>query len=443
MRESSFRWDFFLSLWDEDLEYLSKFYWLFKDFSEFKSIFHNFTARATQRFKDLENGKKDEVVTWDKIVKWSMEDFQKFYEILDVDQDYVIWESFYANMWRKLVHDSLEDESIIHYVQSEADLDIAIIKDLFQKEKISQWALDNALGEIERDIWAYVVRLSESERYVVLKGDESTIYATRDLAAIRYRTEVFKPSRIIYEVWQEQAEHFDKLFRSSKQMGINEVDFTHVYHGFYVNASTWKKLSSREGASNVHALIEDSIEYFRSKYSEDNRWMSDAEIDDVAYKLGIGSIIFNDLSKDKKNDVRVYSNTQDMCKEFEESWWAYIAYIACRAQKVINDAKVSGEIEYSDEYTEKEKELLLKIADYPRVVKLAWDKDDPSKITEFILQISRLFSSYYQDKSERIFEKESHSIISWKAYKLGIYRGVVQVIKNAMTICHINLPDKI
>lgn len=67
-----------------------------------------------------------------------------------------------------------------------------------------------------RDVWAYVIELDNFERFVVLKADKSSIYATRDLWAIKYRAETFSPSRIVYEVWQEQSEHFDKLFKSAK-----------------------------------------------------------------------------------------------------------------------------------------------------------------------------------------------------------------------------------
>lgn len=435
--------DSFNSLSQEDIEYLKSFYGEFITFHDFQGLFTIFMDWATKKFHDLENGDKNEVLIWDKIVGWSMEDFQKFYDVLWVQQDYVIGESFYANMWRKLVYDAMNEGTILHYTQQEADKDIEILQWKFETEEISKWALENALWEIQRDIWAYVVRLSESERYVVLKWDESTIYATRDLAAIRYRTEVFQPSRIIYEVGQEQAEHFDKLFRSSEQMWVEGVDFTHVYHWFYVNAATGKKLSSREGASNVHSLIKDSVAYFKSKYDSDNRWLSEEEIDDIAQKLWVGSIIFNDLVKDKKLDVRVFTDTQDMCQEFEESWGAYVAYIVCRAQKVLDDASWDGNIIGSDIYSEKEKEILLKIADYPRIVKLAWDKDDPSKITEYVLQLSRAFSSYYQDRDERIFETGSYEIKEWMKYKLSIYAAMIQVIKNAMHICHIELPHRI
>jgi arginyl-tRNA synthetase len=51
-----------------------------------------------------------------------------------------------------------------------------------------------------------------------LKSDKSSIYATRDLAAIKYRADRYNPSKIIYEVGQEQAEHFDKLFKSAKKI---------------------------------------------------------------------------------------------------------------------------------------------------------------------------------------------------------------------------------
>jgi arginyl-tRNA synthetase len=65
--------------------------------------------------------------------------------------------------------------------------------------------------------------LDNFERFVVLKSDKSSIYATRDLAAIKYRADNYNPDKIIYEVGQEQAEHFDKLFKSAKKIGLKNI----------------------------------------------------------------------------------------------------------------------------------------------------------------------------------------------------------------------------
>ena len=191
------------------------------------------------------------------------------------------------------------------------------------------------LEEIDRDLGSYVVPLKNHERYVILKGSEATIYATRDIATLAFRMETYQPSRIVYEVGQEQADHFNKLFESGRTLGIvpESVELTHVYHGFYVDESG-KKLSSRDGASDIVSLITRSIEYFRMRY-RDSTDFSESEKDHIARSLAVGSIVYNDIKKDKKSSVTMGKNFETMVKGFEESGGAYIVYTACRAKSIL------------------------------------------------------------------------------------------------------------
>jgi arginyl-tRNA synthetase len=72
--------------------------------------------------------------------------------------------------------------------------------------------------------------LDNFERFVVLKGNQSSIYATRDIGAIKYRIEGFNPSKIVYVVGQEQKDHFEKLFEFTKSKEKNKnIDLKHIY----------------------------------------------------------------------------------------------------------------------------------------------------------------------------------------------------------------------
>ena len=104
------------------------------------------------------------------------------------------------------------------------------------------------------------------------------------------------------------------------------MDFRFVYHGFYVDSVSKKKLSSRDGASNVKKLITEAIAYFEKKY-EDSQFSPD-EIKSIARKLAIGSIILND-------PVAISSDIQEACRTFEESGGAYILYSIARAKSIL------------------------------------------------------------------------------------------------------------
>jgi arginyl-tRNA synthetase len=97
------------------------------------------------------------------------------------------------------------------------------------EKTISEKEFENTKREIENDIGSYVVMLDNFERFIVLKGNQSSIYATRDIGAINYRIQGFNPSKIVYVVGQEQKDHFDKLFAFTKTISDKKADFQHIY----------------------------------------------------------------------------------------------------------------------------------------------------------------------------------------------------------------------
>lgn len=422
----------------DELNELKKYYGDFSSFNNFWLLFKDFIDASKNRFNSLEKWQKQEVEIWWKMVDWSMQDFNKFYDLLWIHQEYLIWESFYSDYWLKLVMELEKEWKVVLYTSQLANRDINELEKLLKDEKITTKIFEITKEEILRDVWAYVVELENFERFVVLKWDKSSIYATRDLWAIKYRSEYFLPSRIIYEVWQEQAEHFDKLFKSAKKIGINWIGFTHVYHWFYVDSKSKKKLSSRDWASNVQKLINDSIEFFKDKYK--NSDFTSQEINDIAYKLAIWSIIFNDIKSDKKNPVSISSDIKETCESFEEAWWAYVMYSIVRAKSILAKIENLENIKFENVVNIKldniEKIIINEINRYPLVVNQAQENDNPSTLVEFILNLSRYYNSYYN--SHRVID-----IDKVLENRVIITQAFIKVASNAMNICHIKIPNKI
>ena len=416
-----------------------KYFWDFDSYEDFKELFNDFLESGRQRFRELEAWKPEIVDLWQEMVSWSLSDFEKFYDLLGIHQDYVIWESFYTDYWVNLVMQLEKEWKVVLYTKEMADNDIKKLEEKLNNQDIEIKYFEMVREEILRDVWAYVVLLDNLERFVVLKSDKSSIYATRDLAAIKYRTDTFSPREIIYEVWQEQAEHFDKLFKSARKIWINDVDFKHIYHWFYVDLKTKKKLSSRDWASNVIKLLNESIKYFESKYKDSDEF-SKEEINDMAYKLAIGSIIFNDIKSDKKNPVAISSNLEETFKMFEESGWAYVMYSIVRANSILKKIDKVEEIKVEnikiDSLENIEKQILNEILRLPLVVKQAWESSNPSVLVEYILNLSRNYNSYYN--SHRVMDKQK--IIESRVL---LTKAVSIVLTNALKICHIEVPERI
>ena len=414
-------------------------YFDISSFSDFLESYNNYVEASKEKFSKLEAGNSQVVELWEEMVKWSLADFEKFYNLLGIHHDYVIWESFYAPLWVELIENLEKEGKVVLYNQDLANKDIELLQKKLEKEEITEKIFEATKEEILRDIWAYVVLLDNFERFVVLKSDKSSIYATRDLAAIKYRADNYNPDKIIYEVGQEQAEHFDKLFKSAKKIGLENIWFEHIYHGFYIDAKTKKKLSSRDWASNVVKLITESIEFFKNKYNDSSEFTKE-QIEDIAYKMAIGSIIFNDIKSDKKNPVAISSDIQKTCETFEESGWAYVMYSIVRANSILTRIDNIDEIKLDDVDFESldniEKQILNEITRFPLVVKQASENSNPAIIIEFVLTLSRYYNSYYN--SHRVIDNDKLVI-----HRIFITKAVSKVLTNALNICHIQVPERI
>jgi arginyl-tRNA synthetase len=238
----------FEKLLESEKEELSRLVGEFAGYEDFVRKYAAFSERANARFAALETGDDGEFATWRKIVEWSILDFERFYQMLDIHQEYLTGESLYAQSGKDFVMRQVEKGGVIFFDERHAREALAIVQAQQEAETITSEVFERKKQEIEADIGCYVVPIGNDERYVVLKKDGSTIYATRDLAALEHRISVFSPKKLVYEVGQEQQEHFDKLFRAARQLGMvdSDVGLLHIYHGFYVDEATKKKLSSRD-----------------------------------------------------------------------------------------------------------------------------------------------------------------------------------------------------
>lgn len=424
--------DEYNALSSEDKEELAKYYWSFDSYNEFKKLFDDFVESWTKIFSSLESWGK-EIEIWKKMVDWSMEDFNKFYDSLNIHLDYCIGESFYVNIWKNLINWLLKKWIVVLYTDDLANKDISILEEKLNNNEITQDIFDREKAAILKDAGSYVIPLDGLWRFVVMKLDGSSIYATRDLWAVAYRVLNFSPNKIVYEVWQEQEDHFSKLFASAQKMGITGVEFEHVDHGFYIDADSGKKLSSRDWASNIQNLIKETIKYFKGKYV--NCELSEAEINKISEQLAIWSIIINDIKADRKVAVKIDNNIETACKWFEESWWAYLLYTVVRANSILKKIW-DREIKDTGEPLNKiERILINEINRFPLVIREALEKNNPSVLVEFLVSFSQYYNNYYN--SNKVLQ-DDFAIKS----KVDITRAVVTVLTNWLRICNVSIPDK-
>ncbi|MBI3633322.1 MAG: arginine--tRNA ligase [Candidatus Vogelbacteria bacterium] len=378
--------------------------------------------------------------------EWSLEDFNKFYDLVNIHHDYTLGESFYAARGDILVQDKLSSGEIVLFTDELAKNELNFLQAELEASRITQEIFTRLQAEVENDIGVSVVLLKNHKRFLVKKSNGTTLYATRDLAGIEHKVETFHPARLVYEVGGEQTEYFRNLFEAARVLNLVEnesVDLTHVAHGLYVDSKTGKKLSSREGAESVERLIKESIKYFRAKYdqrSNEEFPLSADEKDANAKKLAVGSIAFNDIKQDKKFPIAFDQDIEKNIKSFEESGGAYIMYSLARARSIIRKSDVKpadamvGTEDYKD-LSEDEVGITKMIAEYPRVILKSASLDSPSILAGYLLDLANAYNSYYE--KYKVLEKGKLLY----PHRLLVTNAVATVLDNGLKLCHAEAPE--
>lgn len=427
---------------ERDRETLGRYFPSASTADELDAAYAGFVAVADERFRRLEEGDADEVALWRRMVEWSLTDFRSFYQALDITIDFVIGESFYLDAGNSVVDDAIGNGTAFELTKQLVCQEVAELDRAMDAGEITVQVRDSSVALLEKDIGAVVVPLPDGERLVVRRSDGRSIYATRDIGAIKLRREIFDPTDINYVVGQEQRIHFARLFQAAQVLGLataTKPRFTHTYFGFYVDADSGKKLSSRESVAGVTELLAAAVTYFRAKSAEDGA-MTEDELDEAAQQLAVGSVVFNDLKRDMKGPVSIArGDLAPIIADFEKSGGPYVVYSACRARAILRKygkpVPQLAEIN-AFELSDQEALLILRILEFPDKVIKAADEDKPSILVRHLLEIAWIYNSYYASAPVLGRGNANKS-------RLMITLAAQLVLTNGLSLCHVECPSKI
>lgn len=363
---------------------------------------------ARLRFKNLEANAPYETALWQKFKDLSLVEFDRIYKRLRVDFDCWNGESFYSNMIAEVV------------------------------EKL---AAENLLETSEG---AEVVKLDEYNLppCLVVKSDGTTIYASRDLAAIFYRYERWHFNKNIYVVGTPQALHFKQVFAVLDKAGYDFAkDCVHVGFGLvkFPNA----KFSTREG--NV-ILLEDLLneavskteQIIRRNNEERHTDMSEAEIKETAEKIGVSAIMYVFQKNGRERDI-VFD--WDEILSFEGETGPYLQYTYSRALSVLKkvatndveslkrrlqnlDTAVYGELNLS----ESAYGLAKALADYPDELLSALQQNELFVVARALNNVARMFNRFYTNNHIISAPEREKELL------LALCAAVCQVLENGLQI---------
>ena len=368
------------------------------------------TESARENFKKLEDGCPEEVALWKRFRDMSLVVFEKLYKRLHVEFDNYNGESFYSDKIPAVV-DMLREKGLLTESQG-----------------------------------AQVVMLDEYDLppCIILKSDGTTIYASRDLAAVLYRKETYNFDKNIYVVGIPQALHFKQVFSVLKKAGYECADnCEHV--GFGLVKFKNMKFSTRDGnIVLLEDLLNEAVAKTREVIVENAKTrgtdMTEEEIDDIAEKVGIGAVIYTYVKSGRERDI-VFSWEEML--DFEGDTAPYLIYTYARTRSILRKAAENG-IDYSTDKekaslltSEEEYALIKSIADFPGSVKKAAASNEPFMISRQISLIARNFNRFYNNS--RIINLEDEDL---KKARLLLCEAVCDIISEGLDLLGIDVVER-
>ncbi|MCH1924134.1 arginine--tRNA ligase [Shewanella sp. C32] len=231
---------------------------------------------------------------------------------------------------------------------------------------------------------------------IIQKADGGYLYATTDLAAMRYRSKVLHADRALYFVDLRQALHFQQVFSLARTAGFVRDEMTLEHMGFgTMNGEDGRPFKTRSGGVvKLVDLLDEAnsraIELVRSK----NPDMDEATLAEIARVVGIASVKYADLSKNRSSD---YIFSFDQMLSFEGNTAPYLLYAYTRVVGIFKKAAdidlTNAKIELNEE---KEKELGTKLAQFGEVLARMVDKGQPHLLCSYLYELAGAFSSFYE-----------------------------------------------
>jgi arginyl-tRNA synthetase len=233
---------------------------------------------------------------------------------------------------------------------------------------------------------------------IVQKADGGYLYATTDLAAIRYRSNVLKADRVLYFVDQRQALHFQQVFEVARRAGFlgNDMHMEHMGFGT-MNGPDGRPFKTRSGGTvKLVELLDEAEQRAYALVKDKNPELAEAELRVIAKAVGIGAVKYADLSKHRTSD---YSFNFEQMLNFEGNTAPYLLYAYTRAAGVFRKLgkapdEIDGQIVLQAEH---ELELAARLAQFGEVLNSVAEKGTPHVLCAYLYDIAGLFSSFYEN----------------------------------------------
>ena len=383
----------------------------------------------------------------------SLKDLEQFYKdakaefdadeiFADKAREYVVkiqaGDKYCLELWQKFI-----DISLGHCEEVYEKLDVNLTRDDVRAESFYNDDLAGVVRDLEsakmlmQSNGAKCVFLEDEEIPVIIqKSDGGYLYATTDLAALRYRAKTLGAKRISYIVDARQAGHFKQVFNVAREAGFvgKDVNLEHVGFGTMMDKGG-KPFKTRDGGTvKLIDLLDEAVVKARDTINNKEDY-SEEELASLAKTIGIGAVKYADLSINRESN---YIFNWDKMLSFEGNTSLYMQYAYARIQSIFrkNNAEIHGDIIITDDLEHRIAILLLRFED---VLNRAALDASPNQITTYLYELVTLFMRFYEQNP--ILKADIDEKV--KMSRLQLADLTAKTIKQGLDILGIKVVDKL
>ncbi|WP_370386105.1 arginine--tRNA ligase [Snodgrassella alvi] len=328
----------------------------------------NFADTARDYVVKLQSGDASVLALWQQFVQTSLQHAQAVYKklglkLLPAD---VTGESFYNDQLQSTVNELLAKGIAVN-----SDGTKVVFLDEFKNQ-------DN-----------------ESAAFIIQKKDGGFLYASTDLACLRYRINTLHGNRLLYVVDARQSLHFDELFTVARKAGWlpDTVHAEHVPFGTMMGKDG-KPFKTRSGDTvKLMDLLNEAVTRASALVASKNPELSADEIAHIGEVVGIGAVKYADLSKNRTSD---YIFDWDSMLSFEGNTAPYLQYAYTRVQSVFRKAGTWDNNAAITLNEAMEQQLAVELLKFEDVLDSVANTSYPHYLAAYLYQIATLFSRFYE-----------------------------------------------
>lgn len=356
--------------------------------------------QAREWFSQMEQGNEEALSIWQWFVDISLIEYKRTYNLLGMEFDHYLGESFYRDKTADVVK-RLQDANLL-----------------------------------EESEGAQIVNLDDYNMApcLIMKKDGSSIYATRDLAAIFYRKDTWNFDKCLYVTGQEQKLHFAQVFKVVELLGNDWAKDSLVHIPYGLVSLEGAKLSTRSG-NIIYAedILLQAIEKVKQTIMEKNPDLEDK--DEVAKIVGVGAIIFHDLYNQRIKDV---SFKWDKVLNFDGETGPYVQYTYVRCASILRNVTYdeNAAIDYSLLLDNEAISLLKEINRFPEVILDAAEKYEPCVIARFAMDVAQSFSRFYN--ADRVNVEDE----ALRNARVKLVSMTKRTLKDALALLGVDCPEQ-